>query len=62
MCPSCGHPPHAAGECNSRIQKHDYIGIYYIGCACIFTSRSRAQCLRCGDTEPHQCARPKENR
>ena len=22
----------------------------------------RAQCLRCGDTEPHQCARPKENR
>lgn len=20
----------------------------------------RAQCLRCGDTEPHQCARPKE--
>ncbi len=22
----------------------------------------RSQCLRCGDTEPHQCARPKENR
>ena len=22
----------------------------------------RSQCLRCGNTEPHQCARPKENR
>ena len=22
----------------------------------------RSQCLRCGDTEPHHCARPKESK